>query len=83
MAEELNEDSGVGESEQFVDSDDESDNQPPELYWDSEDEEIILNPIQAQPTESQQDENDSLCDNFCMKEKIFVNILCGHAKWCI
>ena len=38
MADELVEDSAMGEPEQFVDSDDESDNQQPELYKDSEDE---------------------------------------------
>ena len=52
----------------FVDSDDESDNQQPVFYKDSEDEEIIMkNPVQAQPTESQQDENDSLC-NICFMQ---------------
>ena len=56
----------------FVDSDDESDNQQPVFYKDSEDEEIIMkNPVQAQPTESQQDENDSLCNIYFMKENSF------------
>ena len=68
MADDLEENSGLGEPEQFVDSDDESDNQQPVFYEDSEDEEIIMkNPVQAQPTESQQDENDSLC-NICFMQ---------------
>ena len=51
------------------------------VYWESLSN--LLNPIQAQPTESQQDENDSLCNIYFMKEKNAVNVLCGHAKWCI
>ena len=84
MADDLEGDSELGEPEQFVDSDDESDNQQPEFYQDSEDEEIILNPVQAQPTQTeQQDETDRLCNICFMKEKNAVNIPCGHAKWCI
>ena len=83
MAEDLEDDSALGEPEQFVDSDVESDNEQPELYQDSEDEEVILKTVLAQPTESQQDENDRLCNICFMKEKNAVNIPCGHAKWCI
>ena len=84
MADDLEGDSELGEPEQFVDSDEESDNQQPEFYQDSEDEEIVLNPVQAQPTQTeQQDETDRLCNICFMKEKNAVNIPCGHAKWCI
>ena len=43
MADDLEGDSELGEPEQFVDSDDESDNQQPEFYQDSEDEDRLCN----------------------------------------